>query len=558
MMPVSRRCALSCVFIPVVAVLIVAFSETVMLEEARWFGAAVLTPKPAPSKNATPWPERTVKAPQRLPQQRQQPVVADEMVMPVIPALDLGCCGRNWTEDFESASQRRTIGPNSDSTTVVRLYNLSLTAASQEEDSAAAHVLTFLLRAVPGAEQPCNNFFYIAVYSASALVLPRSVEVQPAGDIRVRCHLADPGTYRVHVSPEWLAWPAAGRCEQWPVAGRRSGAPRVVVEGPPIVVPSAPERLPVGVAAKRSGGPQPQQWPLCSAAGAFVGRWRRDAAVEASNSSASGVVDPDTGALTPDSARQMRWRPLGCTLRSVGAAAPHLDGKHLIMLGDSTVEVLFKWVLEALAGAGAFSPENNDPAMAKGNCAWASRNLMENSRRLRWFSWDARRRGQLPGAGAARASFLYDGVIDPCAVNCEGVVDPRHGGFPWRGSAFHAQLERLVEESAAACQQLVLLFSSGIHDLCAAGFTFERYHTSLHRGFAALKRLLAKAAAAASASSSCNSSSVLEPRLLFLSTQPKFKARCRCALSASLCYQSHPFLPPARIAAPRTINAFRR
>jgi hypothetical protein len=329
-----------------------------------------------------------------------------------------------------------------------------------------------------------SDFMFISlVGTGGTLVLPEVLMLEDRIHVSVTLH--DKGEYQVFALLAYVDWPAPHGCQQWT---------RSLVN----VLAGAPAASQITVHA--DWHPTPGHFRACSAQEAFRGRWQNAQAPH-------GVISRATAA---------EWVPVGCTLHPAVVAlldnrSSHLGGAHTIFMGDSTLEVAFKWILSMRYRIDSHGPGfgdhlTRDPYFVDSNC------IESNSHsRFRLFDWRDR-----PGDASSNSrhnwTFLYNGAESPCG-NCLSM------SFRWEKSLLLRRVRKLAQDDRQNCQRTVLLINSGLHDLCSPEFTFHDYRLHVKDRLRSVLRVL-KEVSSSPVTKPCQGD--WEPAVAWVATQPKF------------------------------------
>ena len=121
-----------------------------------------------------------------------------------------------------------------------------------------------------------------------------------------------------------------------------------------------------------------------------------------------------------------------------------LSDQHIIFLGDSTVEAVYRGVLERMYGPNTFIDENNSPEW-KSSCSKYS-NLPQWTRvSKRWFDFDKNN---------VRLSFMFDGASEIADDWGGAVVEDFTTSTQWE--KYRSELRRIIRESIAQCRPITL------------------------------------------------------------------------------------------------------
>jgi len=200
------------------------------------------------------------------------------------------------------------------------------------------------------------------------------------------------------------------------------------------------------------------------------------------------------------------FAPHGCNTLPFGGKHEYVQ-RHYLFLGDSSLAVVFKGLVDKLFGEGTYRPHNNAPPFReameqmKTGPAYATRwfdLVLRNSaphKRIDHAHHEKRNDSTAITAGVRyedyysdpRMTFMYNGGSLP-HLNKKGAALT---GFPWDSSdLYHRELRRVVHESGRRCMPVVVFFNTGLHDLFNPHFSFDRYRLGLNRSMLQLKQLV--------------------------------------------------------------------
>jgi len=183
----------------------------------------------------------------------------------------------------------------------------------------------------------------------------------------------------------------------------------------------------------------------CSSTQAFHGRFH----INSSSNNSFNYYDT----YQHDGNVDFTFQPYGCKLRDTSNSVELLgllSNQHVIFLGDSTMEAVYRGVLERMYGANTFIYENNSPEWRKVSA------LCSNQIRLnkRWFDFDH---------SNIRLSFMFDGAPSIYHDKRGAIVEDFTTSLDWK--FFRAELHRIITESSDRCRPITMLFNSGLHDI---------------------------------------------------------------------------------------------
>ena len=236
------------------------------------------------------------------------------------------------------------------------------------------------------------------------------------------------------------------------------------------------------------------------------------------------------------------FAPYGCrTLPFIGKH--EYARRHYLFLGDSSLAVVFKGLVERLFGEGSCRVHNNAPPFReameqlKMGPAYATRwfdlVLGNSSNRTAPHTHSDRMHPKKRNASntTAAAGVRYEDYSDPRMtfmfnggslphLNKKGAALT---GFPWDSAdLYHRELRRVVGESAQRCVPIVVFFNTGLHDLFNPQFSFDRYRVGLNRSMLMLKQLVLSELEQHTRSSPCQLSSS-PVKWFWVTTAPLFK-----------------------------------
>lgn len=235
------------------------------------------------------------------------------------------------------------------------------------------------------------------------------------------------------------------------------------------------------------------------------------------------------------------FAPYGCrTLPFIGKH--EYARRHYLFLGDSTLAVVFKGVVEQLFGEGSCRPHNNASPFRetmeqlKMGPAYTMRWFdlvvqLRNNRTTLYTQSDHKKRSHNVSNSSSsstgiryedysdpRMSFMFNGGSLP-HLNKKGAALT---GFPWDSAdLYHRELRRIVGESFRRCLPVVVFFNTGLHDLFNPQFSFDRYRVGLTRSMLQLKQLVLSELEQRTGNSSCHLSSPV--KWYWVTTAPLFK-----------------------------------
>jgi len=150
------------------------------------------------------------------------------------------------------------------------------------------------------------------------------------------------------------------------------------------------------------------------------------------------------------------FQPYGCKLRDTSNSSQLLgllSDQHIIFLGDSTMEAVYRGILERMYGPNTFIDENNSPEWKSSSSKYS--NLPQWTRvSKRWFDFDKNN---------VRLSFMFDGASELADDWGGAVVEDFTTSTQWE--KYRSELRRIIRESIAQCRPITLFFNSGLHDI---------------------------------------------------------------------------------------------
>ena len=186
----------------------------------------------------------------------------------------------------------------------------------------------------------------------------------------------------------------------------------------------------------------------CSSTQAFQGRFHIDSSFNYYDANQhDGDVD-------------FTFQPYGCKLRDTSNSTELLgllSNQHIIFLGDSTLEQVYRGILERMYGPNTFIDENNSPEwkniLSKFNILPHKTHLLK-----RWFDFDK-------SDNNIRLSFMFNGC--PAVLNnARGAVSEDFTtSYDWK--LYRTELHRIISESINQCRPITFLFNSGLHDIAS-------------------------------------------------------------------------------------------
>jgi hypothetical protein len=187
----------------------------------------------------------------------------------------------------------------------------------------------------------------------------------------------------------------------------------------------------------------------CSSTQAFHGRFHINSSSSSSSNSSFNYYDTNQH----DGDLDFTFQPYGCKLRDTSNSVELLgllSNQHIIFLGDSTMEAVYRGVLERMYGPNTFIYEYNTPEWREVSA------LCSNQSRLnkRWFDFDH---------SDIRLSFMFDGAPSIYHNNRGAIVEDFTTSSDWK--FFRAELHRIITESLDRCRPITMLFNSGLHDI---------------------------------------------------------------------------------------------
>jgi len=154
----------------------------------------------------------------------------------------------------------------------------------------------------------------------------------------------------------------------------------------------------------------------------------------------------------------MTFRPYGCKLRDMSNSTELLSllsNQHIIFLGDSTLEQVYRGILERLYGPNTFNYDNNSVEW-KNICSKYIPSERTNVFK-RWFDYDRNN---------VRLSFMFNGGPTIGSDWRGAVSDDFTSSSDW--ALYRSELRRIIAESIASCRPITLLFNSGLHDIVSS------------------------------------------------------------------------------------------
>ena len=153
------------------------------------------------------------------------------------------------------------------------------------------------------------------------------------------------------------------------------------------------------------------------------------------------------------------FQPYGCKLRDTSNSSEllgMLSNQHIVFLGDSTLEQVYRGILERMYGPNTFIDENNSPEwkriISKYNIPPQKTYLFK-----RWFDFDK---------SNVRLSFMFNGAPYIFGDWRGAVIEDFASSTDWK--LYRLQLRRILTESIDRCKPIILLFNSGLHDILSA------------------------------------------------------------------------------------------
>jgi len=153
------------------------------------------------------------------------------------------------------------------------------------------------------------------------------------------------------------------------------------------------------------------------------------------------------------------FQPYGCKLRDTSNSSELsglLSNQHIIFLGDSTLEQVYRGILERMYGFNTFIDENNSPEwkniISKYNIPPERINVFK-----RWFDFDKKN---------VRLSFMFNGGPTILSDWRGAVTDDFSSSSDWK--LYRVELHRIITESIDQCRPITLLFNSGLHDILSS------------------------------------------------------------------------------------------
>ena len=144
-----------------------------------------------------------------------------------------------------------------------------------------------------------------------------------------------------------------------------------------------------------------------------------------------------------------------------------LTHQHIIFLGDSTMGMVFKGIVERIFGIGVFTKENNSKRWREDNAKQlqhhgvtegGGNNRLVDKSNLRSFDMER---------SNVRLSFMFNGARTIIGNHIGAIIDDFTTNIDWEG--YRNQLRKTIHSSIEQCRSITLFFNSGLHDISFSG-----------------------------------------------------------------------------------------
>jgi hypothetical protein len=207
------------------------------------------------------------------------------------------------------------------------------------------------------------------------------------------------------------------------------------------------------------------------------------------------------------------FQPYGCKLKDTSNSTELLgllSNQHIIFLGDSTLEQVYRGILERIYGPNTFIDGNNSPQwkniISKFYIPPHKIHLLK-----RWFDFDK---------SNVRLSFMFNGC--PAILNNArgAILEDFTSSYDWKW--YRLELHRIITESIAQCRPITFLFNSGLHDMYSRKDLLENslFQTNLNKAMQYLQSTVSKLQSMRSSNITCPDSAIESSSYFWVSIVP--------------------------------------